>query len=125
MAQSLARVLTHLIFSTKHRVALLTPALQAELHPYLAGVLNEMDCPALQVGGTEDHVHLFFGLSRTRTLAAVVETLKTSSSKWIKRKGPELYSFHWQAGYACFSVSQSRSDEVCAYIRNQAGAIRK
>jgi len=108
----------HLVFSTKNRERILTPALQTELHPYLAGVLDNIECPSLQVGGVEDHVHLFFGLSRTRTIADVVETVKTSSPKWIKTKGAEFAGFHWQSGYGAFSVSQS--DAVIAYIRNQA-----
>ena len=66
-----------------------------------------------------DHFHLFFGLSRTRTIADVVETVKTSSSKWIKIKGAEFADFHWQSGYGAFSVSQSDADAVIAYIRNQ------
>lgn len=125
MPQSLSRVLTHLVFSTKHRAPCLTPAIQAELRPYLAGVLDNIECPSLQVGGVEDHVHLFFGLSRTRTIADVVETVKTSSSKWIKSKGAAFTGFHWQSGYGAFSVSQSDADAVVAYIRNQAEHHRK
>jgi REP element-mobilizing transposase RayT len=119
MPQSLSRVLVHLIFSTKHRVPILTPAIQAELHPYLAVVLRDNECPSLQVGGVEDHVHLFFALSRTLTIAKVVEIVKTSSSKWIKTKGAEFAGFHWQGGYGAFSVSQSNADDVIRYIRNQ------
>jgi hypothetical protein len=63
---------------------------------------------------------LFFGLSRTRTIAEVVETVKTSSSKWIKTKGAAFADFHWQSGYGAFSVSQSDAETVAAYIRNQA-----
>jgi len=125
MPQSLSRVLVHLVFSTKNREPVLTPAIQSELHPYLAGTLDNIDCPSLQVGGVEDHVHLFFGLSRTRTMAEVVETVKTSSSKWIKTKGPEFNGFHWQSGYGVFSVSQSDADTVVAYIINQAQHHRK
>jgi hypothetical protein len=62
---------------------------------------------------------LLFGLSRTRTIAEVVETVKTSSSKWIKTKGSRFAKFHWQSGYGAFSVSQSDADTVVAYIRNQ------
>ena len=40
MPQSLSRVLVHLIFSTKNRDPVLTPLVQAELHPYLATVLD-------------------------------------------------------------------------------------
>ncbi len=99
---------------------MLTNGIQSELHPYIAGVLDNIECPSLQVGGVKDHVHMFFGLARTRTIAEVVETLKTSSSKWIKTKGSEFAGFHWQSGYAAFSVSQSDAETVVAYIRNQA-----
>jgi len=120
MPQSLARILVHLVFSTKDRARVLTPVLQTELHPYLAVVLRDNGCPSLQVGGMDDHVHLIFGLSRTLTVAQVVETVKTNSSKWIKTKGPELAGFHWQGGYGAFSVSQSKADEVVRYIQGQA-----
>lgn len=119
MAQSLARVLVHLVFSTKNRVPLLTPEIRIELHPYLSVVLNNDGCTSLRVGGVEDHVHLFFALSRTRTISQVVENVKTSSSKWLKTKGPALSDFHWQSGYGIFSVSQSNADEVVDYILRQ------
>ena len=66
MPQSLSRVLIHLVFSTKNREPVITPEIRTELHPYLAGTLDNIDCPSLRVGGVADHVHLFFGLSRTR-----------------------------------------------------------
>ena len=97
MPQSLSRVLIHLVFSTKNRERVLTPAIQSELHPYLAGTLDNIQCPSLQVGGMEDHVHLLFGISRTRTMAEVMETVKTSSSKWLKSKDERLADFHWQS----------------------------
>ena len=120
MPQSLSRILIHLVFSTKNRERTLTPEIQTELHSYLAGTLDNIKCPSLQVGGVQDHVHLLFGLSRTHTIAEVVETVKTSSSRWIKSKGSELVAFHWQSGYGAFSVSQSDADVVVTYIRNQA-----
>ncbi len=119
MAQSLSRILIHVVFSTKHRAPILTPEVRSELFPYLAAVLNNTDCPSLRVGGVEDHVHLIFGLSRTRTVAQTVEAVKTSSSKWIKTKGSTFKGFHWQGGYGAFSVSQSNADAVSRYIQNQ------
>jgi REP element-mobilizing transposase RayT len=119
MPQSLSRILVHLIFSTKNRVPMLAPAIRAELYPYLATVLRDNDCPMLRVGGVEDHVHLSFGLSRTLSVAKMVEIVKTSSSKWIKTKGPELAQFHWQHGYGAFSVGQSDVDAVIQYIDTQ------
>ncbi len=120
MPQSLSRILVHLVFSTKNREPLLAGTIMAELHSYLAGTLDNIQCPSLQVGGVEDHVHLLFGISRTRSIAEVVETVKTSSSKWLKGKDACLTGFHWQSGYGAFSVSQSDAETVVAYIRNQA-----
>lgn len=125
MPQSLSRILIHLVFSTKNRDPILSLALQRELHPYLAATLDQIDCPSLRVGGVEDHVHLLFGLSRTKTIAEVVETVKITSSKWIKSKDARLAGFHWQSGYAAFSVSQSDADQLVAYITNQAEHHRK
>src|SRR3954469_78249 len=125
MPQSLSRLLVHLIFSTKNRDPCLAPEICTELHPYLAVVSREIGCPTLQVGGVEDHVHLLFGLSRTLSVAQVVEKVKTSSSKWIKTKGATYKRFHWQTGYGAFSVSQSEADKVVHYIQNQVEHHRK
>jgi putative transposase len=119
MPQSLSRLLTHVIYSTKNRDPLIAPHLLSELHAYLVGVLEAIDCTPLRIGGTENHVHLFFALARTRTIAEIVEKTKTSSSKWIKTKGTAFANFHWQAGYGAFSVSQSDAERVVAYIANQ------
>lgn len=119
MPQSFSRVFVHLVFSTKDREPVIPREIQAELHSYLGGLLDHIDCPPLQVGGVEDHVHLFFGLSRKSSIAQVVEKLKTSSSKWIKTKGEKFARFHWQAGYGAFSVSQSDTERVIEYIKNQ------
>lgn len=125
MPQSLSNLLTHVIFSTKHREPFLSETVSDELHAYLVGILNNLNCSSIQVGGFHDHVHLFFRLSRTKTVAEVVEALKTSSSKWIKTKGKEFAGFHWQSGYGAFSVSQSDADAVITYIRNQPEHHRK
>ena len=125
MPQSLSRVLVHLIFSTKNRVPILTPAIRDELHPYLAATLTNNHSTSLRVGGVEDHVHLFFGLSRTHSIAQVVELVKTASSKWIKTKGPNYRGFHWQNGYGAFSVSESKAHEVKRYIQRQEEHHRK
>ena len=76
-------------------------------------------CPTLAMNGTADHVHALFNLSRSKSLAEIVEELKTSTSKWIKSKAPEFQGFHWQAGYSAFSVSQSNVDDVIDYVRRQ------
>ena len=56
MAQSLARLWTHLIFSTKDRFPFLSDkAIRTDMHAYLATVLRKHDCETLIVGGVADH----------------------------------------------------------------------
>lgn len=119
MPQSLARLLVHVIFSTKYRAAVLTPEIRPALFDYLGTVLRDQDCPSIRIGGIEDHVHLFFTLSRKLPIAKVVEIVKVSSSKWLKLQSSDFADFRWQGGYGAFSVSPSQLEAVSHYIQNQ------
>ena len=119
MPQSLSSILVHLIFSTKNREPFISLAIEQELHPYMATIFREHNSPSLIIDGTSDHLHMLFALSRTITVAELVEEVKTGSSKWIKTKGSEFKHFHWQKGYGAFSVAQSNVEVVKRYIRNQ------
>ena len=124
MPQSLARLLVHLVFSTKNRIPFLqSPELRSEVHAYLTGTLQGQDCEPIQVGGVADHVHLLFSRARTISLADLVKHLKTSSTKMIREKGHG--DFSWQTGYGAFSVSESNKSAVIAYIVDQEIHHRK
>jgi putative transposase len=119
MAQSLANVLVHIIYSTKNRVPFISPEISEELFPYLATICKGCKSPAHKIGGAEDHVHLICSLSRMITIAKLIEELKTNSSKWIKTKGRDFRGFGWQNGYGAFSIGQSQLDDVRRYIAGQ------
>ena len=57
--------------------------------------------------------------SKNLALAELVAEVKKGSSKWIKTKGIAFRRFHWQDGYAAFSVSPSQAREVERYIARQ------
>jgi len=120
MPQSLAKVLVHIVFSTKQRCPFLTDKdIRAEMHAYLGGTCNELQCPVLIVGGVADHVHILCGLSRNMSIAKLVGDVKRGSSKWIKTKGRMLTKFAWQNGYGVFSVGQTEVERVREYIAGQ------
>ena len=119
MPQSLSNILVHLTFSTKDRRPDIHEEVEEELHRYLGGLCGKLGCPTIEVGGTEDHVHLCFRLSRTTTVADLVEEVKKRSSKWIKGKGARYRFFAWQAGYGAFSIGQSSLRALRRYIATQ------
>jgi REP element-mobilizing transposase RayT len=119
MPQSLSFILIHVVFSTKYRTPCLTPDVRPKLHAYLATVSRNTGCECYRAGGVADHVHLAVRLSRTITIAALVEEVKTSSSKWLKTQSPNLTEFAWQRGYGAFSVAAGDYDGLLAYIDRQ------
>jgi REP element-mobilizing transposase RayT len=119
MSQSLAKVYVHLTFSTKNREPLLAEAWRDELFKVLGGAANNLGCQSLIVGGVEDHVHMLYQLGRTISLADSIGKIKSTSSSWINQTRGLPDPFHWQAGYAAFSVSQSNVEAVREYIRRQ------
>ncbi len=125
MAQSLARILLHVIFSTKERTRCLVPEVRAELYPYTATVLKNLDSPPIKIGGTEDHIHILCALSKNLAAAKLVEEVKKPTSKWLKTKGTAFSTFHWQNGYGAFSISQSAIPKLEAYIGGQEERHRR
>jgi REP element-mobilizing transposase RayT len=123
MSQSLSKILVHLVFSTKHREPWIESTLRPKLHAYLGGILENLKCSSLQVGGTADHVHILLLLARTVTVSEMVEELKKGSPKWMKSEG--VHNFSWQAGYGAFSVGKSQVKTVTKYIQQQEIHHRK
>jgi REP element-mobilizing transposase RayT len=120
MPQSLAKILVHTVFSTKDRRPYLgETALGNEMHRYLGGILSNLNCQPIIVGGVEDHVHLLCALSRTIEPAEMVKEVKRGSSLWIKTKNAQLSDFSWQNGYGMFSIGFSQVPDVKRYIENQ------
>lgn len=119
MAQSLCKIYVPIIFHTKGN----SPAIMEDdierMHAYLGQLINKTGCQSIAVGGINDHIHALRSLSRSETVAHLVEEMKRNSSRWIKTLSPRYASFAWQGGYAAFSVSQSVIDKTVAYISNQ------
>jgi putative transposase len=120
MPQSLVQIYAHLVFSTKGRAPFLKDReFRIQTHAYLAGICNNLESPAIQIGGVEDHVHILCRLSKQGDLSSLVRDLKRDSSKWIKDTRPSLNDFHWQGGYGAFSISPSHVSGLTNYIVNQ------
>ena len=118
MAQSLAQIYVHLVFSTKGRAPLIAAPAITQLHAYIAGSLAGVGCPVVSVGGVADHVHVLFALAKTLAVSEAVKHAKIESSKWMKSEGG-VADFAWQAGYGAFSIGASQVKVVTEYIQQQ------
>jgi putative transposase len=124
VGQSLSHLLVHSVFSTKERRPFLrSEEVREEIYDYIAGILKNLECHPVKIGGVEDHVHILSSLSKNIAFSELIGRVKGSSSKRLKEKG--IRNFTWQNGYGAFSVSESNVAAVTAYITNQVEHHRR
>ena len=119
MAGTHTGILLHVIFSTKLRYPLLHDDWRDELFAYIGGTITEHKGSLLRAGGIEDHVHLLIKIHPSFAIADTIRLIKSNSSRWISEQRKLGHRFEWQRGYGAFSVSQSMSNKVKAYLDGQ------
>ena len=120
---SYTNLLYHIVYATKERAPLITRTFRPRLHEYLGGIVRGLGGIALEINGTEDHVHVLTKLRPTISVSEFLSKLKSSSSGWAKRQ--TVGRFGWQARFGAFTVSESQVENVRRYIRNQEEHHRK
>ena len=120
---SYTNLLYHIVYATKERAPLITKTLRPRLHEYLGGTVRGLGGIALEINGTNDHVHILAKLGPTISISEFLSKLKSGSSGWARRK--TAGRFAWQARFGAFTVSESQVERVRRYIRNQEEHHRK
>jgi len=119
VANTYTEIHVHAVFGVQNRLSLIKDAWKDELYKYITGIIKNNSHKPLIINGTEDHVHLLFGLRPAQSLSELMKDIKGSSSKWINQKNLVPGRFSWQEGYGAFSYSKSQLPEVINYIENQ------
>ena len=125
MAQSLSKIIVHVVFSTKNREPVLSKAVRCDLFAYMIGILNSLDCVTVTINGVEDHVHALIIVSKTISVSKMMAEMKGGSSRWLNSRDATTEHFAWQAGYGAFSVSESNISNVIEYIVAQEERHKK
>ena len=120
MANTFTNLLYHIVFSTKHREALIMPRLQQDLYAYIGGIIRGEGGAPMEIGGMPDHVHIVAMFKPEPSVATMVKTFKSKSSKWVNERPDHQGRFAWQVGYGAFSVSASQLEKVGRYVQKQA-----
>lgn len=114
---SYTHLLYHIVFGTKDHLPLIAEDWERELYQYLNGIIRNHKGELIEVNGMPEHVHLLARLEPVEGLADLMQVLKSTSSKWIRKRYEP--TFAWQRRYGAFSVSESVSDTIRKYIREQ------
>jgi putative transposase len=62
---SYTNLLYHIIYATKERAPLITNALRPRLHEYPGGTVRGLGGIAIEINGTNDHVHVLAKLRQS------------------------------------------------------------
>jgi putative transposase len=119
MANTYTQLHIQFVFAVKYRKAMILESWKNELHKYITGIFQKNDHKMLQINSMPDHVHILIGMRPTQSISALIQNVKTESSKWIKDQNLCPSTFAWQEGYAAFSYSKSHVPDVIRYIQNQ------
>lgn len=119
MPGTYSQILLHIVFSTKHREPWIESGIAERLYPYLGGIIRTEGGVLYDIGGVEDHVHLYLRWKPDKPVSDLMRKAKSGSSLWIHETFPALRAFAWQEGYSAFSVSKSQEDAVKRYIATQ------
>jgi putative transposase len=107
----------HVVWATRGREPLITPALEPLVHRQLRQIAQHQRIFVHAVGGTDDHIHMAISIPPTLAIATAMKQIKGASSHAIR---PEAGgTFGWQEDYGISSFSKRHLPQVVAYIENQ------
>ena len=125
MANTYSQIYIQTVFIVQDRDCLLHEEWRTDFYKYITGIVQNRGNKLIQIGGVEDHVHLFFGMKPAESVAELMKWVKGSSSEWINDNRLLKSTFAWQKGYGAFSYGHSQINDVCQYIINQKEHHRK
>ena len=112
MAQPLANIHIHLVYSKRDRQRIKSDTVREPLHVYSATVLKAHRCHPVLINSLEDDIHLLFDLGRMVAVSKAIAEVKAASSQWIKTQGADHSQFCWQGGYGTFAMDASNIEAV-------------
>jgi putative transposase len=125
MAGTYSQIYIQIVFAVQNRDALINPLWEERLYQYITGIVQNKGHKMLAINGTENHLHIFIGMSTDCSVSELVREVKKSSNSFIKENRFTKFNFKWQEGYGAFSYSHSQIDGVVKYVMNQKEHHRK
>jgi len=116
---------THFIFTTLHRLPLISERNRERIEKYITGIVNNNDSQLYAIYANPEHVHFLVSRSSKLSEENLASIVAESSQRFINENRLCDNQFVWQESASAFSVSKSDVDKVCKYILNQKEHHRK
>ncbi len=114
----------HIVWCPKYRRPVLVDPVAGRLRALLAEKADELGMTIHALEIMPDHVHLFVESDPTRCVAEIVNRLKGSTSRMLRRESPSLRSripTPWSRSYFAGSIGHVSAATIERYIAEQKG----
>lgn len=114
----------HIVWCPKYRRPVLVDPVAGRLRALLAEKADELGMTIHALEIMPDHVHLFVESDPTRCVAEIVNRLKGSTSRMLRREFPSLRSripTLWSRSYFAGSIGHVSAATIERYIAEQKG----
>ena len=128
-SHSIFSIHLHVIFVTKYRRQVLTKAMIEDARKVFERVLETNQSILSNCEGEADHLHLLIDLHPNNNISNLVSSLKSSSSRILRKKYPQAIAQHywgknaklWHDSKCIISCGGAPLEVIKQYIDNQSG----
>ena len=98
---------------------LIAPNVEWRVYDSIVVKCRELECEAIAIGGTEDHIHLLVQLAPVTSVAGLVQEVKGASSHLMTHQLTPNTFFRWQTSYGALIVDKPGLPRLESYIKHQ------
>ena len=114
----------HLVFCVKYRRKVLTETISQRLKFLVNEIALKFKVKIIEQETDMDHIHILFASKPSVTLSKFINSLKSVTSRMIRKEFPEVKKVlwkdkFWSPSYFLASVGQVTLDDVKKYVENQ------
>ena len=115
----------HLVLVTKYRNKCFTDEILDSLKTICENQCKKWEVDLLEFGGEDDHIHLMLGLNPTLQPSKFINSLKTVTSRLIRKQYAEHMSVYywkpvlWSRAYCLLTAGGAPLEVLKEYIQNQ------
>jgi len=114
----------HLVFCVKYRRKVLADPVSKRLESLVLDIASKFEVQIIEQETDMDHIHILFASKPSVTLSKFINSLKSVTSRMIRKEFPEVKKVlwkdkFWSPSYFLASVGQVTLDDVKKYVENQ------
>jgi len=110
----------HIIWATKNRQPIITPAMETILFAAAHSKSEELRCSILAINGIADHIHVAVSIRPALAVVDWIGQVKGASSHALNLAFDDLGAkFRWQEDYGVVTFGAKNLPLVLAYIEGQ------